>query len=437
MVDSFGMMAGLDGSSVSSELRSLFAIDMLSADAVTAVGVDLEGGFALFSERVAPTVVVHLVAPDQTQAFFDRERERGRATQSVIVDGKEVFSAKLGHGLQVSWVVADQWLWLHVAPAAAGADDTSWFTRSYRPGAPAWTASWEWAEAAARGSVDATARPAPTMIGVMDVKRVMGALVEMVRPAAACTKLVEPVSRIALGVRGDGRQAGGRISIELGPAAARLTAAALPEPEGWASVKASGALAAEWNLDLGVVRSWLEPCAQVVGADLRELDRYGVRAARAVLQTFDPDAKTGSGAVSLALNHRKFFASLLDEIPLRSTLERSRKFGPYSGYSLSIPFSGLPTVEYVLTDQLAFVAAGDGVLASLIGKGGTHPAGPLAWLWIAPSKLSADAWRALAELVDAPNKRWLVDHLMRWSHGMIVASVDGASLVLEADGTRK
>ena len=114
----------------------------------------------------------------------------------------------------------------------------------------------------------------------------------------------------------------------------------------------------------------------------------------------------------------------------------SGSFGPYAGYSLSIPFSGLPTVEYVLTDKLAFAAAGEGVLASLVGNGGTSP-GPLAALAIAPPRLDPEAWRTLLELIDAPHERWLVEHLMRWRDGQIAVTLDGGSLVVSATGTRK
>ena len=86
VVDSLGMIVDLDSSQVSAALRVLLAMDPLAPDALAAMGIDLEGGIAVFSESIHPTFVVHLSAPEQTAAYFDQERSRGLDTQSQIVD---------------------------------------------------------------------------------------------------------------------------------------------------------------------------------------------------------------------------------------------------------------------------------------------------------------------------------------------------------------
>src|SRR5262245_62091880 len=86
-----GSFAGYDLRDAAQAVTGLLGVDALHADPTAAIGVDLQGSWAMFSEDVSPTLVVHLAAPDQMAAFLDRQRERGLVTQSVIVDRTEVF----------------------------------------------------------------------------------------------------------------------------------------------------------------------------------------------------------------------------------------------------------------------------------------------------------------------------------------------------------
>src|SRR6185295_7592867 len=109
-------------------------------------------------------------------------------------------------------------------------------------------------------------------------------------------------------------------------------------PSGWDATAAHAPIAAQWNLDIPTLRSWLEPCLGMLGADVAALDATVARPA--------------------------FFAHQLDRIPLRGTLERARTFGGHKGYSLTIPFAA--TIEYVLEDRLVVAALGEGVVARLV-----------------------------------------------------------------------
>jgi len=422
VIESFGALVDVGLPEVSGALRAILLVDPLAPDALAAIGVDVEGGIAVFSEDLSPTVVVHLAAPAQFQAFLDQQT--ALRTQTVAVDGVEVVTAVLADDLRLSWAVADDWLWLHVGIPGAPETGTRWFSASRRPGAPTWTADWSWAQGAGR----------PAVVGFVDLRGMLAMLGPRVAEAAACVQLLEPVGKIALAVEGDAQQLAARLAFELGPAAQTLAHATLPAPEGWAAAAARVPLAVQWNLDLPFVRHATAPCARALGVDLRALDALGLRTARALLRSFDPDDRRGTGAVALDLAHERFFAARLEDIPLRSALENKRQFGPLAGRSLAVPM--FLTIDYVLTPSVALAAVGDGLLASIVGQGGATP-GPVFSLDVQPLGLSREAWQALLELVDAPHARRVVERLLQWREARISLAIDGSRLVLAASGSRR
>lgn len=429
IVDSLGVLGGVDAAEVSSELGRLIAVDPLNPDALTGMGIDLDGGIVMFSEDVAPTFVVHLSSPEAVQAFFERQRERGLVTQSVIVEGTELFTAQLpgGANVKVSWAVSADWLWVHFALPFAHDDGPTWFTNSHRPEGPGWAKAWTWASAAATAAK-------PALVGFLNVHDVIASIVGRVPEAMACAKLLDPVSRVGIAVEGGPNQAAGKLTIEIGGAATSIGAAILPGPTGFANLARSAPLAAQWNVDLLAVRAWLQPCLATTNTKLDALDRYGVRTVRAVLRSLDPDDRSGTGAVSLDLAHKRYFEALLDEVPLRSTLERSRTYGPHKGHSLSVPF--VATLDYVLSDHLALAGVGDGVLMQLVGAG-TMAKGPIATIDITPPALSPEAWQMLLRSVGVGRGDDVVAHLMRWREGHIAVMLEGTSLVVTATGNRR
>lgn len=438
VIDALGVVVGAGATEASQQLTTLLAIDPLSPDPMGGAGVDLNGGFAVFSEDVAPTFVVHLSAPELTSAFFDRQRERGLITQSVIALGTEVFTAQLLADLKVSWAIAGDWLWVHFTPSFTHDEGAAWFVASFgadHAAHPAWASAWRWAIDAARaGSVRATAAAAPALVGFLDAHEVISSLVGKLPAAVACANLASPIGKIGLAIDGDGKGAAGRVSFELGGAAAAISAAILPTPEGFAQVAEGAPISVQWNLDLVALRSWLSPCLPATRWPQPLLERSGVRAARAVLASFDPDDKSGAGAISLDLVHPRYFAGLLDDIPLRKTLEHERLFGPLAGHALAIPF--VASIDYVLTDTLALAGVGAGVLARVVGSG-KRVRGPLVAVDLAPGGLSAAAWRAALAAIGLSRSAALVDHMMRWRDGHIAVTVEGTSLVLSAAGSRR
>lgn len=426
-IDGLGMFVGISVESAGSELSRMLAVNPFDEAAVTAIGVDVGGGVVAFSEDLAPTFVVRVNAPELLQTFLDKQRERGLISRSVVVDGVELFTAEIVRGeLDLSWALADGWLWLHFTPDFARNEGTAWFTNSRKPQSADWARDWAWAQSAAKATKG--------LVGFVDPKDVLGRFAAKVPPALACVRLLDPIQRVGLAVEVEGSTATGTLSFDLGDAAAQVAGATLPIPEGFASASTSAPIAAQWNLDLVALNAWLAPCLAAIDERVdsqRVLERYGVRAGRAVVQRVDLDDRSGAGVVSLDLVHKRFFSGLLDDIPMRSTIERAKKFGPIAGHTITVPF--VATVDYVLSDSMAYLAMGDGLLAKVIGNGSAVP-GPIATIDVFPPMLPVETWKGLFELADLPAS--LADRMMRWREGHISVALDRSTLVVAASGRR-
>jgi hypothetical protein len=415
-IDSLGMLAGVDAQLASSLLQQVLDVDPLDEAPLQAIGVDLDGGFAAFSEDVEPTFLFHLAAPDALELFLEKQRHRGMVTQSVVADGVEVFSAKLGPHLSASWAVDKDWLWLHIGKAGVSASE--WFQHSHRAVAGAWADDWAWAKGKAAGAVH----------GFVKVKE----LAAFAKNAAACARLVEPVGRVGLALDADGKGLSGRVAIELGGSAKDVAAHVLPPPPGWAAAAGNAALSVQVNVDLGALAQWVAPCATTFGMSFAQAQQLGVRSGRAMLLSFNPDDPSGTGAIALDLSSKAFFASMLDRIPMRSHLEKDKRFGAHNGHHVGIPM--IPDFDYVLEDHLAIAAMGDGVLDKVVAAGPAVPA-PLFAVDIRPEKLPAKAWEWLLDNTNmVGNAKRLTEQLQRWRDGHLSLAIDGDALVLDAAG---
>ena len=423
-VESFGLLADVELAQVSSALRGLLIVDVMSPDALRSIGIDLDGGFAVFSDAVDPTLVVHLSSPDQTRAWLDDQRSRGSTTTtSQLVGDVEVFGTKISKSFHIHWAIDRDWMWIHFTFGKPGG--TEWFTASRNPGPPAWTADWEWARQ--RGDK-------PALIGFVDLRKLLGKLAPKINDNFTCIEPLSSISRAGFAIEGSPKHAALRFAIDIGALAPALQKAILPAPEGWDAAAASAPIAAQWNLDLAAVKTWLAPCGRGFSRELEVFARYGVRSGRLFVSTFDPASKEGSGAGAFDLSSKRFFQSLLDEIPLRSTLESKKQFGPHSGRRLAVPL--LPAVEYVLTDSLALAAFGDGLLTRIVGAGGPANS-PILSVDIKPAGLSTEAWAFLLQrmkIFDNPTR--VAERLVAWRDGHLAIRLEGSRLVFEARGTR-
>jgi hypothetical protein len=433
-IDLLGVAAGVDLEDATRAVQELLGVDALHPEPLAAIGVDLHGSWAMFSEDLSPTMVVHLAAPDQMTAFLDHQRERGLVTQSVIVDKTEVFSATLPGGVTIGWAIAGDWMWIHFALPIAHDDGAHWFAASHGPHTPGWTDDWAWAQRAA----GATA----SLVGFLDLHGAIARAMARLPDAIACAKLVEPVRRVSVAVQGDERHIAARLALEIGSTAG-IRDKILPAPSGWNATGAHAAITAQWNLDLAATRTAFAPCLAATGSQLMNLDDTGVRTVRGMLLTFDPDTTSGSGAVALDLSGPAFLERQLDRIPLRRGLERARTFGAHKGFSIDIPFS--VTVEYVLERHLAIAALGDGVLARLVGPGANTAATPIFALDIAPPAMSAAAWEIVLQSAlerqlsgaASPATRTAAQHLLRWRGGHVAVTAEASEIVVTASGDRR
>jgi hypothetical protein len=425
----FGPLIGadVDAAAVSSVLERILRVDPLSPDAVAAIGVDVDGGIAVFSEHINPTFVVHLAAPAQFQAFLAKQADL--QTQSVVTGGIEVFTTRLPASVSLSWAVSGEWLFVHFGLPFAPDDSATWFAASHDRRSPAWGADWQWAQQSAAAGRE------PPLLGFIDLRGIASAISDRVPDAAACAGLLAPVERAGVAIEGDMKTVAARFALDVGAAGDGIAKSLLPPPQGWSKAAEKAALAMQWNADLRTVRSWVSPCLETVNVAMPDLERFGVRAGRAQLTSFSADDKAGTGAIALDLAHKKFFASLLDDIPLRSVIEKKRTFGPHSGRSLAVPLG--PTVDYVLSDVLALAAVGGGMMQAMVGTGPGAPTSTVFALDLVPGALDRRDWEELFALVELRDGKRITEHMMAWQRANLALTIDGPRLVLGASGQRR
>ena len=425
--DALAPALGGSASDLSHALVALLAVDPLDEDAVAAIGVDPGGGVAMFSQQIDPTFVVHLAAPDALAAFFDRQREHGLVTHSVIVDGDEVFTTRLRGDIDLSWVVDHDWLWVHFAIADDHAS-TAWFAQAHHPAPADWSSAWAWAEqlaARARG-----------VRGFVALHGLVTDLAKRAPEALACVRLVQPIERVGVTIAASDHGVALDLGFALGPAAQGLRAALLAPPPGWARAAAGAPISLAWNLDAAAVGRWLAPCTDILQ---RAVGEEGVRAARVLVQHFDPDDQRHTrAALSFDLASDQLARGLLEKIPMRSQLERDHVFGPYHGHRIAVPFG--PTADYVLDEHVALVAIGDGLLDAVVAPPPGTPAAPvppILALDVVPGGLPASAWEWLFSQAGLDDPHAAAEHLLRWSDLHAGVRLDGDVLVIEAAGNRR
>ena len=433
MLDVFWMPFGGSGADLALMLERALHVDPLSADIASKLGVDLAGGMALFSEDINPTFVVHLIAPDVAHAFFEHLREQGMQTHSMIVEGNDINTATIADGIDVSWAIDHDWLWVHLSIKLHPEEANAWFVRARHAVHATWTENFGWAKQLA----EQLASHVPGLVGFIDSHAVLAKIVERAPKAAfACTGLLAPIGRVGIGVEGNGQHVGGRFSIDLGAAAKGVVADLLLPPPGFHSIAAPAALAVQWNLDLRAILGWFKPCADAAGIDMAEVTHWGIRTARVAVLTLDPSHDTGTGVASVDLSSNEFFADLLDKFPRRSMFESEHTYGTQRGHHLAIPF--VMALDYVLDEHKGMVAIGDGLLETLV-TGAPAAVTPLFAIDVRPPAMNDDAWAWMFGHLfnNERHGKIVTDHLMRWRDGHIAVSIEHDALVIDASGNRR
>lgn len=430
--DSLGMLVGASSRDAGQALEGVLGMDPLTEAGLAKLGIDPAGSIAVFAESASPTIVVQLAAPQAAQTFFAKIRNR-MATRSVVVEGAEVVSAPFLDGADVSWAFDKHWLWVHVA--AKGSDPgAEWFTHSHHATGSAWTKGFGWAKRVREKLVTKTG-----VLGFVDSHALLGLARTAAPELAACIDRFSPVGLAGFALEGDGHRFAGRLELELGPAAQRVSAALLPPPPGFTAVAAKAPLAVQWNLDLAAVASFLEPCVRAAGGTTQTLTQpltqYGLRTLRVAVQTLDPPDRSGTGVVAADLSNKAFLADLLDQVPRRSFFESDRTFGAFAGHHLSIPF--VAKVDYVLDAGHGYAAMGEGLMAQLV-KGTIASAPPVVQLDLVPSGLSQSAWTFA---IAAVTNEWFASQASRamqaWQDGHLRVVIDHDALVIDVAGNRR
>ena len=419
VLDDLGMATGFETRDASRELQTLVGVDPLSPDALAGIGVDLAGGVAMFSEDVTPTFVFHLASPEAFGSFIEKQRGLGLVTVSTLVDGVELDSAKLAGDLGVAWGVDKDWLWVHFGPKGGGTD---WFTHSHKAASAAWATAWSWAEKLAGKA---------KVIGFARAKDLLAAIASRAAEAKVCLGQLGAVDKVGFAFDADGGKLDARLSFDLGDSAAAMQSHVLAPPPGWGAVAQGAAVSAQWNLDLAAVAAWWQPCAAAMSLDANPLEQYGVRAARAIVLSFDPDAKSGAGAVALDLSSGTLIAPYVAKA---THFASDRTFGPYKGHHVSIPF--VAKFDYVFDDKLAIAAMGDGVM-DRIAAGTPAATPPVFAVSVAPAGMSKEAWTWLLEQAGAPAPARLVERLAAWQEAHAQVTLEGTSLILDVGGNHR
>ena len=422
VLDDVGMIGGFTASEAEQELPAVLGVDPLSESALTNIGVDVGGGMAVFSEDVTPTFVVHMASPEAFGTFLDQQRQRGLTTVSQVVDGVELNTSKIGGGVAIGWALDRDWLWVHFGEKGMG---TEWFAHSHRAARAAWNGAWSWAKAHAGKAA---------VVGFARAKDLVASAMGRVQGGIACVKQLDAIDRVGFAFDVDGSKVGARLTFDIGSAAPAFASHLMAPPPGWQGVAAKAPLQAQWNLDLGAVTGWLEPCVRVATSDpdpFAGVKQFGVRTARALVLSVDPGDKSGAGAVAMDLASGAFLQGYVDKA---SHFASDRTFGPYRGHHVSIPF--VAKLDYVFDDKLAIAAMGDGVMER-IAAGPAAGVPPMFSVSVVPEGMPKDAWVWLLDQIGAPSPAHLVERFEDWRELHATAVLDGSSVVVEVAGTHR
>lgn len=413
------------------EVKDQMGFDPLSVDDLTDAGIDMGAGGVLFAQGFSPTFVFKLADPDAMQRRINAQRERvGNTIGVAIHDNVEVFTDLGNAYVHTAWAIDGGWMWVHYEIVEEHEQEAAWFDASRAAGgAIAKDPDFTWALGQAHDR-----QPDAPLFGLIKVHTMAARLAQMARdPEAATCMALLTAPRAALMVATAGGVAEGHLIVDTAGRGKAIAATAVAVPSGWSAARATAAFTAEWNIDAGVATSYVRACAD---DPARFVEQVGVRAIRAFITKLDANQLEGVGAISADITDRRAIDQLLD-FPGRSMFEKKQKYGPLDGRRLESPM--FPAVDYILTDDRAMAAIGDGVLASVVGDGGSAP-GVLAALDIRPGMLDDAAWNLILEQVFRVGRdsarATTIKKIKRWKRGTIDLTLDGDYLHLHARGER-
>jgi hypothetical protein len=431
LLEAGGIIGGFDVSQVSAEIASQFGFDPLSVDDLTDAGLDMGAGGVLYGQGFSPTFVFKLSDPAAMQGRIDAQRARVSNTIGVAVsDGVEVFTDLGDRDLHTHWAIDGNWMWVHFEIVEEHERELAWFEASRAAGgAIAKDPDFAWARAQAE-----RLQPGTPFFALVRPRTMAARLAQMARndEATACMALVT-APRAALMISAASGVSEGHLVVDTGGAGSSIADAAMKVPSGWASAREGAAVSAEWNVDIRKAAGYFRPCDD---EPARMVDMVGLRAVRGFLTRLDVDTLDGQGAIAAEITHRTYIDRMID-FTGRSMFEKKKKFGPLDGVRLEAPM--FPPVDYVLTNDRALAALGDGVLAKVVGDGGSAP-GVLAAIDVRPPALDDKTWDVILERFAGISREGYraetIRRLKRWKRGTIELVLDGDLLHLHARGER-
>jgi len=404
-----GVAADFDITDAQDDLRKETGVDFLSIDGLKEVGVDPDGGIAIFSEGLSPTLAIELGDPQRTAGFIEEHRTGSVAVEVQREAGVDVYTFAGDREVHLHWAIADGWLFVHLEFTMEREPELAWYKDARAAGG-----------AFDPGSID----PRTPVLAIADVGAMRTHLARAGAPRA-CLDVFAPVHRASMSAGVDGKDATASITLELDGNAAAST---LAPPPGWAKARQGAAIAAEWNLDLDRV-------AKLGAACELELPSMPVRAGGLFVHTLDLDKLEGTGAAWAAARDPRMFDELLDQIPGLSLGSHKRTVGGVTVVDVSMPM--IPSFSYVKSATLIMVASGGGLIDALL-TGAPPKTTTLAHVELRPWALPDDVWDQLLRYglhvdSDTNRKQW-IRRIHRWDSGSIDLEAKPGALVLTARG---
>ncbi len=434
--DSLGIAFDADSQVAGEWSRHTFGYNLFDPSSLEGIGVDLEGGAAVWGTGVSPTVAVHLSDPSKLDAFVERMRDNGVSLQSQMADGVEVFSIRMEEEINVSWAVVDGWVLSRIEILPERAPELGWLAGARGAagalgGDPDFTA----AMAVAKAHVPVIAADAPPVVAVLRPGRIADAVEALADGAEvdvhACLAPLRSVPRL-LGVASSSK-AGvtGALVADLGDPAP-LSALMLQPPGGWTKERDGAVLQADLSIDVEAALGAMRTC---FSSD-EDRSTFGVKTAHVAVHGFDADGWPDQAAVYTDLSTDRFLRSYIPNNAMVRALSSSRKIGSDTVIDIEIP--GWMSVTYLLSPTRAIVSRGDGHMETVLGAG-DPPKDELFHLQVRPREIPDRMWMlALSQLDvarDSARDR-TVERIKAWDEIVIDGKLVGAQAVMTVTAAR-
>jgi hypothetical protein len=429
----YGVLIDFDLSDADEQLQRWFGVNPMSADSLHDAGIDPDGGVAIWSYGGSPTIAIALSDPQRMSAFIDQLR--GDAVVEVAREqGADVYTYRRTRQSRLHWVIADGWLFVHEEDSQEHEPELAWY-RAARAAAGAYARGSDVTAAqSAAARLPGAGKPgvAPPVLAALNLATWLTRMKPYADKSLACLDLVSSVRRVGLAASIDGLDESGSITVEL--AGADPSSAALALPPGWIAAREGAPVQAEWTLDVDRVAAWLAPCSPQTARNLTDL---GLRGGAAFVDTLDPDAMTGRGALWFVGHDTHLFDDVLDHIPGLSLVSHDRTVAGVAVTDVSAPM--LPAFSFARSPTSVTLAIGAKLIDAIL-TGSAAPATHLAHLELHPNALPEAAWQkifaAVPMLVPADDafRAKTLRRLRRWDLARVDLDASPGVLVLTAHG---